>query len=94
MQFQRKRILKNFSEAHTVKKVSLFDEIKLFLTILVELHPRNISAKFYQNWPAGFGGEDFYKKLLTDGADGRTDGRTTDDDRSQYLTLALRAHMS
>ena len=25
----------------------------------VELHPRNIPAKFYQDWPSGFGGEDF-----------------------------------
>ena len=31
----------------------------ILLTIFVELHPRNIPAKFYQDWPSGFGGEDF-----------------------------------
>ena len=27
-------------------------------TTLVELHPRNIPAKFHQDWPSGLGGED------------------------------------
>ena len=27
-------------------------------TTLVELHPRNIPAKFHQDWPSGLGGDD------------------------------------
>ena len=42
------------------------------LIIFVELYQRNIPAKFYQNRPPGFRGEDL---LLTDR---RTDGWTTD----------------
>ena len=30
----------------------------IFRTTLVELHPRNIPAKFHQGWPSGLGGED------------------------------------
>ena len=36
----------------------VFDGIN-FLTIFVDLHPRNIPVNFYQDWSSGFGGEDF-----------------------------------
>ena len=56
-----KNIFKDFFSifSHFVAMATrVFDGIKFF-TIFVELHPRNIPAKFYQDWPSGFGGEYF-----------------------------------
>ena len=48
---------------------------RFLLTIFVELHPRNIPAKFLSRLAFWFWRRRFLKKLLTDG---RTDGRTDD----------------
>ena len=46
---------------------------------------RIIQANFGLNWPSGFRGEDFWKKLTT------YDGRRTTDDGRQVMT---KAHMA
>ena len=56
-QFQRRRILKNFSEVYTVKKASphgghIFRQIKYSQTIFANGHTRNNLVKLFQIWPA------------------------------------------
>ena len=65
MRFQR-RILKNFSEVHTVKKASphgghVFQRIKIWQTIFEKSHTRNNLVKLFQILTSGFGEEDFLR---------------------------------
>ena len=66
MRFQRRRILKNFSEVHTVKKASphgghIFRHIKYSQTIFEMGHTRNNLLKLFQILSRGFGEEDFLR---------------------------------
>ena len=65
MRFQRRRILKNFSEVHTVKKASphgdhVFQQIKISRTTLEKGHTRNNLVKLFQILTSGFG-DDFLR---------------------------------
>ena len=51
------------------------------------IEPRMLCAKFGSNWPSWSGDEDENVKCLQTG--GQTDGRTTDNRRSEKLTWAL-----
>jgi hypothetical protein len=34
-------------------------KVLIFSVTMKNVNPRNITVKFYQNWPRGLGGEDF-----------------------------------
>ena len=64
--FQRRRILKNFSEVYTVKKASpipsrqpCFSTVQNFANILEKGHTRNNPVKLFQNRTSGSRGKDF-----------------------------------
>ena len=56
-------------------------------TTLVELYPRNIPAKFHQDWPSGFRRRRCLKKLWT-----TDDARRTTDDGHWAITKAHHEH--
>ena len=62
--FQRRRILKDFSEVHPVTPPPphgghVFRRIKISLTVFEKGQQRNNPVKVFQNWTSGFKGEDF-----------------------------------
>ena len=72
--FQKRRILKNFSEIQTVQKAPpppppppaamFFRRIRISQTLFEKGHPRNNLVKLFQNLTSGFRGEDFWRISL------------------------------